>query len=124
MQPDERDAAYLWDMMEAAMTVRDFTIGLTFDGYQRDKKLRLAVERSIEIIGEAAARISEEFRKAHPEIPWKGIVGQRNVLIHEYGEIKHERIWAVATHRIPELIKLLEPLIPVPPTSETESSLE
>jgi uncharacterized protein with HEPN domain len=119
MQPDERDAAYLWDMMEAAKTVRDFTSGLTFHSYQQDKKLRLATERAIEIIGEAAARVSREFRDAHPEILWKGIIGQRNVLIHEYGEIKHERIWAVATQRIPELIRLLDPLIPVPPKSGT-----
>jgi uncharacterized protein with HEPN domain len=121
MRPDERDAAYLWDMIEAAKTVREFTNGLAFDRYQRDKKLRLAVERSIEIIGEAAARVSGEFRDAHPEISWKGIIGQRNVLIHEYGEIKHERIWAVATQRIPELIKLLEALIPAPPKPGTDS---
>lgn len=121
MQPDERDGAYLWDMMEAAKTVQDFTSGVTFDGYKQDKKLRLAVERSIEIIGEAAARMSKEFRDAHPKISWKGIIGQRNVLIHEYGEIKHERIWAVATQRIPELIKALEPLIPAPPKPEGES---
>ena len=119
MRLNERDAAYLWDMMEAAKTVREFTSGLSFQSYERDKKLRLAVERSIGIIGEAAAKVSKEFRESHPEITWKGIIGQRNVLIHEYGEIKHERIWAVATNRIPELIKALEPLIPVLPDPES-----
>ncbi|MDA8078621.1 MAG: DUF86 domain-containing protein [Nitrospiraceae bacterium] len=117
MRPDERDAAYLWDMMEAAKTVLDFTRDQTFDRYQQDKKLRLAVERGIEIIGEAAARVSGEFRDAHQEISWKAIIGQRNVLVHEYGEIKHERIWAVASQRIPELLRLLEPLIPPSPES-------
>lgn len=121
MRPDERDAAYLWDMLDAAKTVRDFTRGLTFHHYQQDKKLKLAVERAIGIIGEAATRVSKEFQDAHPEISWKGIIGQRNVLIHEYGEIKHERIWGVATQRIPELIKVLEPLIPAPPKPEAES---
>ena len=72
MQPDERDAAYLWDMLEAAKTVLDFTRDLTFYDYQRDKMLKLAVERSIEIIGEAASRVSKEFREAHPEISGKG----------------------------------------------------
>ncbi|HXW69817.1 MAG TPA: DUF86 domain-containing protein [Dissulfurispiraceae bacterium] len=118
MQPDERDAAYLWDMIEAARTVRDFTSGLTFDIYEKDKKLRLAVERAIEIIGEAAARVSKGFQDDHPEISWKGIIGQRNVLIHEYGEIRHERLWAVATQRIPELLRILDPLIPAPPKGE------
>ena len=89
---------------------------MTFHHYQQDKKLKLAVERSIEIIGEAAARVSKEFRDAHPEISWKGIIGQRNVLIHEYGEIRHERVWAVITQRIPELITILDRLIPTPPT--------
>lgn len=64
------------------------------------------------MIGEAANHVSGTFKKAHPEIPWKGIIGQRNVLAHEYGEILVERIWLVATERIPELLKLLDPLIP------------
>ena len=119
MLPDEKDAAYLWDMLQSAKTVHEFTTGVTFHHYQQDKKLKLAVERSIEIIGEAAARVSKEFQDAHPEISWKGIIGQRNVLIHEYGEIRHERIWAVVTQRIPELITILDRLIPTPPT-ETE----
>lgn len=121
MRPDERDAAYLWDMLEAAKSVREFTSGLTFHYYQQDKKVKFAVERSLEIIGEAASRVSNEFRDAHPEISWKGIKGLRNVLIHEYGEIKHERIWVVATVRIPELIIMLEKLIPPAPKLETES---
>ena len=75
MRPNERDAAYLWDMLEAAKNVHDFTRNLAFHHYQQDKKLKLAVERSIEIIGEAASKVSREFQEAHPEIPWKGIIG-------------------------------------------------
>ena len=74
--------------------------------------LRNAVERNMEIIGEAENRVSEIFQKAHPEIPWRTIVGQRNILIHEYGEVKNERIWVVAKERIPELVALLRPLLP------------
>lgn len=106
-------------MLEAAKDVREFISGTTFHYYQKDKKIRLAVERSIEIIGEAASKISKEFRDTHPDIAWKSIIGQRNVLIHEYGEVKHERIWAVASQRVPELITKLESLIPKPPESET-----
>jgi uncharacterized protein with HEPN domain len=78
----------------------------------------LAVERALEIVGEAARRVSETYRQAHPEIPWQSIIAQRNVLAHEYGEIKHELIWKVATIRIPELIPLLEKLIPSIPNTE------
>lgn len=112
MQPEERDVAYLWDMLDAARTVREFVAGANFHQYMQDRKLQLAVERAVEIIGEAARRVSEACREAHPEIPWRSIIAQRNVLAHEYGEIKQERMWIVASSRIPELIALLEPLVP------------
>jgi uncharacterized protein with HEPN domain len=118
MQPDERDAGYLWDMLDSARTIHDFVTGISSHQYLQDKKLQLAVERGIEIIGEAARHVSETFRQAHLEVPWQGIIAQRNVLAHEYGEIKQDRIWKVATTRIPELITLLEPLIPPPPKTD------
>jgi len=65
----------------------------------------------LEIIGEAAGRVSTSFRNAHPEIPWRQIIGQRNVLIHEYGEIKQERIWKTVTENIPQLIELLKQFV-------------
>jgi len=116
MRPDEKDAGYLWDMYDAAQSVREFTAGISCEHYLQDKKLRLAVERAVEIIGEAARHVSEPFRQAHPEIRWRAIVAQRHVLAHEYGEIKQERLWTVAAVRVPELIVLLEPLLPpLPP---------
>jgi uncharacterized protein with HEPN domain len=65
----------------------------------------------LEIVGEAAGGVSASFRNAHPEIPWRQIIGQRNVLIHEYGEIKQERIWKVIRENIPQLIELLKPFV-------------
>jgi uncharacterized protein with HEPN domain len=111
MQPEDKDSAYLWDMLEAARTVVQFTSGLTIEKYLKDRKLQLAVERLLEIIGEAANRVSSDFQQGHPGIPWRKIVGQRNVISHEYGEIKQERIWAVVSSNIPELIEKLEPLV-------------
>ena len=92
MQPEDRDAAYLWDMLDAARIIEEFTTDVRFDQYVGDRKLQLAVERALEIIGEAARRVSENFKSDHPEIPWHGIIAQRNVLAHEYGEIKQDRI--------------------------------
>ena len=80
--------------------------------------LRGAVERHLEIIGEAARNVSADFQSKHPQIPWIKIIAQRHVLAHEYGEVKHERIWLVATVHISELIKLLKPLIPEPPEQD------
>ena len=107
MQPEKADAAYLWDMLDAAEAVRDFVTGLRFHDYTQSRLVRGAVERHLEIVGEAASKVSKVFRNAHPEIPWASIVAQRNVLAHEYGEIKQQLMWTVATKRIPELIALL-----------------
>ena len=108
MRPEDRDAGYLWDMLDAARTVRDFTTGVGLDEYRADRKLQLAVERAIEIIGEAARLVSASFKEQHPEIPWQQIIAQRHVLAHDYGEISHDRIRLVATRRIPDLINQLE----------------
>lgn len=116
MRPSEREAGYLWDMLDSARTVQGFAAGLRFEEFLHDRKLQLAIERSVEIIGEASRRISDEFKHAHPEIPWGRILAQRNVLAHEYGEIRQERMWDVATVHVPALIPQLEPLIPpLPP---------
>ena len=111
MQPDQRDAAYLWDMLDAARTLKQLSSGQDFTQYSNDRRTQLAVERSLEIIGEAAGGVSALFRNAHPEIPWRQIIGQRNVLIHDYGEIKQERIWKTITENVPQLIKLLKQFV-------------
>jgi uncharacterized protein with HEPN domain len=123
MQPDERDAAYLWDMLDAARTIREFTSGVGFQQYSQNRMLQLAIERAVEIIGEAARHVSEAFKQAHPEIPWRSIIAQRHVLAHQYGEIEQERIWLVATVHVAELIANLEPLIPpLPPKPEGDDT--
>ncbi|REJ98633.1 MAG: DUF86 domain-containing protein [Planctomycetota bacterium] len=120
--PAERDDnASLWDMLAAARAVESFVRDRTFSDYQAELMLRSAVERQIEIIGEAAGRVSPEFQAAHPEVPWRPIQAQRHVLAHEYGEIKHDRIWRVAVEHIPELIRMLTPLVPESPHGFTES---
>jgi uncharacterized protein with HEPN domain len=119
MHPDIRDAACLLDMLQHARGVVRAVRGRTFAEYAADEDLRLAIERRIEIIGEAANRVSQEFREAHSDIPWRKIIAQRNVLAHEYGEVQDEILWRVATVSIPELITLLEPLIPPLPPGGT-----
>jgi uncharacterized protein with HEPN domain len=111
MRPEERDLAYLWDMHDAAQAVLEFTNGVAFEQYVREPMRQRAVERSIEILGEAARRVSDGFKIRHPEIPWRQIIRQRNVLAHEYDDIRHEFIWAVARERIPELIPQIAPFI-------------
>lgn len=70
MQPEERDTAYLWDMLQASRDILEFTRGASEDEYSSNKMLQMAVERGFQILGEAARRVTESFKAAHPEIPW------------------------------------------------------
>jgi uncharacterized protein with HEPN domain len=119
MPPESADYACLWDMLDAAKAVREFVAGKKFHDYLNDRMLRGAVERHLEIIGEAARRVSKRFQEAHPEIAWKPIIAQRHILAHEYGDIKHELIWKVVTVHIPGLIEKLHRLMPSPPSGQT-----
>jgi uncharacterized protein with HEPN domain len=109
--PPDRDPVYLWDM-KAAQGIVSSLAGITFTQYTADENLRLATERRIEIIGEASRRISLELKEANPQIPWRLIVDQRNVLVHAYDEIEDERIWRLAAQDIPRLMEQLAKLLP------------
>jgi uncharacterized protein with HEPN domain len=119
MQPESKDAAYLWDMLDAARAVQSFVASRSFEDYTSDRMLRGAVERHIEIIGEAANCVSRSFQATYPEVPWRQIIAQRNVLTHEYGEVDDGLIWRVATTHIPELISQLEQIMPPLPSENT-----
>lgn len=112
MPLEARDKGYLWDMLDAALAVEEFVSGKTFDEYLGNRMMRGAVERHIEIMGEAARRVSETTKTAYPEIPWRAIVGQRNFLAHEYAGVLHQAIWTVAVRRVPELIAVLKTILP------------
>lgn len=112
MRPEDRDAAYLWDMLQAAREVGEMVADRDLDSILGDRILLRAIERSLEIIGESARRISSSFMEAHPEIPWRNIIGQRNILAHEYGQIDHELLYRTAVDDVPGLIRRLETLLP------------
>jgi uncharacterized protein with HEPN domain len=108
MRPNKKDMARLWDMLDAARAVIQFTRDKRFEDFMADRMVRNAVERNLEIIGEAARCVSQAFRKSHPEIPWRAIIALRNVLAHEYGEIRYERLWLLCTQQLAILIRQLE----------------
>lgn len=112
MTPEERDLALLFDMIRAARKIVAYVADLSLEDYERNEMLRDAVERNVEIVGEAARHISRVFQDAHPEIAWRGIVAQRHVLAHEYGAVQADKIWRVATIHVPALIVQLAPFLP------------
>lgn len=66
----------------------------------------------LEIIGEAANRISVEFRNQHPEIPWRDMAGMRNILVHAYDKVELDQVWRATQESVPKLIESIEPLVP------------
>lgn len=109
MLPEDRDAALILDIIYAARDIEGFVTGINLVDFESDKMLRFAVERQLLVIGEAAKHLSEDFKKNVPSIPWSAIIGLRNILAHEYGEILTERIWLVAVR---DLHGLVEELLP------------
>ena len=123
MPPERTDAASLHDMRRAGELVVRYIAGKTRDVYEQDQLLRDAVERRLEIVGEAARRISQAFLDAHSEVPWRKIMATRHILAHEYDEIDNDIVWQIATVYVPEMLEKIRPLIPPPPPDpEPENS--
>lgn len=112
MKPGEGDQAYLWDMLQACREILEFAAEADLDDFIADRKLSLAVERALEIVGEAAGRVSGDYQDAHPDIPWRKMKGMRNILAHEYGEIDYQIIYRTVREQIPGLKVSLERLLP------------
>lgn len=107
-----RDLASLWDMNQAIIDLQSFLGNITYEDYEDNLLLHRAIERELEILGEAARRLSPQLRNQHPEIDWKGIIGIRNVIAHQYEEVRIERIWEIIQTDIPILKAQLQPLLP------------
>jgi len=90
---------------------QDFARGRSQSNLADNRMLALAPVKSIEIIGEAAARVGEESRTAHPEIPWAAIVAMRNRLIHAYFDVDLDRVWETVSDDLPPLIASLEAIL-------------
>jgi uncharacterized protein with HEPN domain len=82
------------------------------DDPQSDRVLALALVKLIEIVGEAAAKVTHQYQEAHPGVPWRQIVGMRHVLVHDYDRIDFDVVWSVVTTDLPALVAVLEPIVP------------
>lgn len=114
-----RDAALLLDMLLAARDAVGFVGGLDEARFADSRLHQNAVIRSLEIIGEAAGKVSAETRAELPNIPWRDMIGMRHRLIHGYAEVRIDLVWHVATERLAPLIAVIEPLIPPSPEDGT-----
>lgn len=106
------DLVYVGHMLDGARDAVGRIQGTEKSGFDRDDNLRLALTHLVQIIGEVARRVSNEFRNVHPEIPWSVIVGMRHRLVHDYTHVDYELVWEVAIRDLPHLIEQLEQIVP------------
>src|SRR5215210_9203277 len=97
------DRDLLSDILEALRRARSYTAGQSYEQFLEDTKTQDAVIRTLEILGEATKKLSPSLRESHPEIPWKGMAGVRDKLIHDYFGVNIDIVWQIARDQIPAL---------------------
>ena len=105
------DVVYLADMLGAVRTALRYMHGRSRSDLDADEMLRDAVVRQLEVLGEAAAHVGEATRLRSVDLPWRGIIGMRNVLIHAYHRVDNDEVWAAVESELPALLPTLERLV-------------
>jgi uncharacterized protein with HEPN domain len=106
-----RDRHYLLDISEAARLAISYINGKSKDDFYEDIQRQDSVIRRIAIIGEAARRISPQFRAKYPELPWGEMIGMRNILIHEYDDIDLDIVWVTVERELPLILDIVARLL-------------
>ena len=106
------DLVRLRHMLDAAREAVSFSTGRSRSDLDAERMLVLSLVKSLEIIGEAASRVSATYRDGHPEIPWLDIIGMRHRLIHAYYDVNLDIVWRTVVDDLPPLIASLEKLVP------------
>ncbi len=101
------DSVYFGHMLDACRKISGRAGPLSRAEFDADEFLRLALVHLVQVIGEAARRVSEVGRKAHPGIPWREITGMRHKIVHDYMDVSQDVLWEVVTKDIPPLEGLL-----------------
>jgi uncharacterized protein with HEPN domain len=112
---NNRDVALVGDMLDYCRRVIVKTANISRGDFDQDDNLQLALTHLIQIIGEAASKVSDSTSLSHPEIDWPNIVSLRNRIVHDYSGLAIGRIWDVATINVPELLAALEAFVPADP---------
>ena len=102
MRPDAR--RYLWDALKAAEAVQSFLRGRTYEAFVEDDLLRSAVERQLQIIGEALSQLAKVDPQIADNVPeLRRIIAFRNILVHGYAAIDYDTVWRLIEDKLPEL---------------------
>jgi uncharacterized protein with HEPN domain len=107
--PPDRD--YAADILAAARLVQSYAERVSQDEFNEDNMRQDAVVRQLLIIGEAAKRLSDDFKSRHANIPWRQMAGMRDILVHSYDHVDLDQVWRVATEELDALVAAIEPLV-------------
>ena len=105
---DPNNMAYLLDMQEFSTVVLDYVQGRTEQEFLADRQLRDAVAYNLQVVGEAAYKVTDAFKLAHPEVDWFKIAGLRHRIVHDYRRIDDETLWRITQKYVPPLVEQLK----------------
>ena len=106
------DRVYLGHMLDMSRKAMMMVGGKDRKDFDGDEKLRLALAHLLQIVGEAARRVSQESREAHPQIPWAAIIGMRHKVVHDYLNVDEDVVWNTVTLELAPLVTQLEQIAP------------
>jgi len=109
--PKKNELVYIQHIIDNANKAISFVANISREDFDGDEKLRLALTYLLQVIGEAARRVSPEFRDDHPQIPWKEIVGMRSKVVHDYLNVDEDIIWSTIKYDLPPLVLELEKML-------------
>ena len=109
------DLVPMGDMLDLGHRIIEKISRVDRGQFDADENLRITVMHLVQTIGEAARRVSEAARHAHPEIEWQEIIGMRNRLVHDYTNIDFDAVWQAATVDVPRLVAGLRAFMPSDP---------
>ncbi len=99
---------YLNDILLSIKLIEDYINGVAFEIFEDDYGIQDKVLRRLEIIAEAAKKLPDDVRLSHPDVPWKSIIGLRNIITHTYDEVNLNEVWEIITNNIPHTKKQIE----------------
>jgi len=109
--PRRRDSVFIAQMVEAAEAALEFTGGQTAASFAGNRLVGYAVVRAVQLVGQAAHNVSPELQAAHAEIPWREMIGMRNVVVHDYADVDLSLVWKTVREDLPGLIERLNAIL-------------
>ena len=104
---EKSQTVFIRHILENIEKIEDFSKGISKEELKNDELRKYAIVRAIEIIGEAVKNLSSEFKEKHKDIPWKEIIGTRDIMIHKYFGVDLEVVWDIISNNLPDLKKKL-----------------